>query len=875
MDLIGREEELQQLLARLATRRLVTLTGPGGIGKTALAQVAAARLAGEFDLGSRTVDLTVVDDADQVSGSIAAQLGFATFETLVSSPVEQPVLLLVDNCEHVVEPAAGAIAALLASCEAPRVLATSRSPLGLPGESLVVLGPLPVPDTDDAETAAVRLLSDRAADAGVTLAEDQRAPVAQLCRELDGVPLALEVAAARLRTMTAEEILARLHEGADVLRRTGYRGARRHRSVTDTVRWSHDLLPGELARGFERLGVFAGPFTAVMAQAVTLPDDDAAEVDDMLQALVDVSLLVADRRGAVTWYRLLGIVRAFARHRLEERGSTDDTHDAFADHVVARVEELMAASRGGWSGWQLREMLTLYDNVAAALRWTLDHDDDPRRAFLLAAALWGVVHQAHVDDIAALTEAVLRRWPNPDVPGAADVAATLATARYLLADTGGATELAARALSYAGGSPFASATLPRVLALLAHARGDTGEAVRLFDQAAAAGRQRGLVGLAIESETAHASLLADTGRGAEATAALTRLRAESEAAGADVNEIWTLTTEGYVRLRADPDSAPGVIASALASAQRAGYPSGIVAGLRSTALAQVGRGMLADAARTLQRLVDEPVMVAAVGSELRMLLDPAAVVLHRAGNPAWADVAATARAAPVVSVLLSVGHELFPVQVPPSARVLNPREAIAVVRRELDAVARGAPQPEVAPATATRAAFSPQGDTYEIRFGGRAVHVKRTKGLEDLAKLLAQPGREVHCLELMGAGAEDPSTGEVIDAGARRAYEQRIRDLQGDIDEAESDHDYGRADRARAELDALVDHLTASLGLHGRERKAAGSAERARSAVTQRIRSTMKRLTALHPELGRHLDNAVTTGTFCSYRPEHPVTWDL
>src|SRR3712207_6432493 len=119
MDLIGRDEELQELLARLARRRLVTLTGPGGIGKTTLASAAAAQAAERFELGARTVDLTVVDAPERVSGSIAAQLGFATFEALVGSSVEQPVLLLIDNCEHVLEPAADAIAALLRSCEAP------------------------------------------------------------------------------------------------------------------------------------------------------------------------------------------------------------------------------------------------------------------------------------------------------------------------------------------------------------------------------------------------------------------------------------------------------------------------------------------------------------------------------------------------------------------------------------------------------------------------------------------------------------------------------------------------------------------------------------------------------------------------------------
>jgi hypothetical protein len=147
--------------------------------------------------------------------------------------------------------------------------------------------------------------------------------------------------------------------------------------------------------------------------------------------------------------------------------------------------------------------------------------------------------------------------------------------------------------------------------------------------------------------------------------------------------------------------------------------------------------------------------------------------------------------------------------------------------------------------------------------------------MADLRRLLSSPGREVHSLELTGAGVEQSSTGEVLDQTARRQYEQRVRELQADIDAAEADNDYARAEKARIELDMLVDHLTAALGLGGRSRRGAGTAERARSAVTQRIRSTIRRLGAAHPELGRHLAASITTGTYCVYRPEHPVDWRL
>jgi hypothetical protein len=155
------------------------------------------------------------------------------------------------------------------------------------------------------------------------------------------------------------------------------------------------------------------------------------------------------------------------------------------------------------------------------------------------------------------------------------------------------------------------------------------------------------------------------------------------------------------------------------------------------------------------------------------------------------------------------------------------------------------------------------------------VTVRASKGLADLAVLLASPGREHHCLDLTGAGAQEASTGEVIDATARRAYETRIRDLQEEVDDAELAHDLARAERARAELDALVDHLTAAIGQGGRTRRASGTAERARTAVTQRLRSTIRQLADAHPELGRHLRASVNTGLYCSYTPPDDTTWHI
>ena len=163
----------------------------------------------------------------------------------------------------------------------------------------------------------------------------------------------------------------------------------------------------------------------------------------------------------------------------------------------------------------------------------------------------------------------------------------------------------------------------------------------------------------------------------------------------------------------------------------------------------------------------------------------------------------------------------------------------------------------------------------EFSFAGRSVTLRTTKGVDDLLRLIEADGREIHCLDLVGVAVEESSTGEVIDAEARRNYEQRIRDLQAEIDEAESNSDYARAYRHQAELDTLIDHLTAALGHGNRTRRAAGSAERARSAVTHRLRTTIRQLGRVHSLLGRHLTHAVNTGRTAAIGPEQPTVWRI
>jgi predicted ATPase len=881
VELIGRDSELDLVITRLEQRRLVTVMGPGGIGKTALARAAVTRAADSFPLGAMTIDLTRVDSADAVGDTIAAQLGFPSFEALVLSPGDQPVLLLVDNCDHVTDAAASAVSELLDACAAPTVLATSRSPLDVPGEAVVVLGPLQLPAAGfaDPSVAALRLFLDRAHDAGAVVPEADLEVVGELCRRLDGLPLALELAAARSRSMTPPEILAHLDERLDVLARPRFRGAARHRSLRATIGWSHSMLDPVDARVFDRLAVFAGPFTIEMAHAVVSePDREIVETLGHLDALVAASLVVADRDGRRSWYRLLETLRAFALEELQARGELSATWERFVDHVVAVTGSMVDRARSAWTAALLDEHLVLYDNIAAAIRWCVANDAHPDRALELVAALWGMVHQGHVADVTALgervLERVLERWPDPGAPAWPDAVATVATCRYLAGRPRDAIQLAERALAEPGASPFAVASLHRVIGLARRALGDTTGSLAAFAEGAAEARAHDLYAIAMELDVAHAIARADVGDVHTALAEVRASREEAAQRHADLNESFAAASEGYIMLRRDPVAAIPIIEAGIADARKIPYPAMIARNLRSLALAHVATGALRDAARDVLDLLDN---LAHRGdlTELRVTLEAAALVLERANRPAWADLAATAATLPVVSINASVGREPLPLPAHRGQRLSN-REAFVTARRELEHVLDAVAPPVVVPAQpAGGAVFRQTGDFWEIQFAGRSAHLKPTKGMADLGRLLAQPGREVHSVDLVGAAVDQSATGEVIDGTARRQYEQRIRDLQDEIDEAVEHHDYARSERAQAEYDTLVDHLTAALGLAGRPRTSGDSAERARSAVTQRLRATIRRIADSHPPLGRHLDVSIKTGTYCSYQPEHPVDWQL
>ena len=346
---VGREGELEDIAQNLRDHRLVTLTGAGGSGKTRLAFEASTRQVGAWTGGVWFVDLAARSDAGTTEAAVARVLGVrersgvAARVGLVDHLRNQELLLLLDNCEHVAGPVGRLVHEILRAAPAVRVLATSRVTLGVPGEVDVRVDPLPTP-TDEATPdeaarfASVRLFLDRARSSqrDLATAEVDMIIVARICRELDGLPLAIELAAARAKALSVADIAARLDDRMRFLR-SRRSAAPRHETLQAAIDWSYQLLDVSQRQLFTSLSVFAGGFD-LDAVAATCLDGELAPAEELLSSLVDSSLVVAMTGHGTARYRLLETIREYAAHRLDSSARRDDLRRAHAEHFL-RVAE--------------------------------------------------------------------------------------------------------------------------------------------------------------------------------------------------------------------------------------------------------------------------------------------------------------------------------------------------------------------------------------------------------------------------------------------------------------------------------------------------------------------------------------------------------
>jgi predicted ATPase/class 3 adenylate cyclase len=401
---IGRERELAETKALLRNARLLTIAGAGGLGKTRLSIELAAGVSDDFNAGVWFVELAGLSDGSLVPHAVATVVGVREsaqepIEATLSRHLGQlRALIVMDNCEHLVDGCARLIQVLLQRCPVLTVLATSREVLEVPGEVVWRLNPLALPDAlrsdrvdDLLRCEAVALFVDRAtlADPSFRLDRQNAARVADICSRLDGIPLALELAAARVAVMSLEDLASRLEDRFRALRSGSRTAVQRQQTLRATIDWSHELLTEVERTLFRRLSVFAGAFGLVAAEAVCASADlDREDVVDVLSRLVDKSLVNSDdRSGGRTRYRILETIREYGTERLSQAGESPGTRRRHAEYYLRLAEEGECALRGGGQSEWLRRLDQDLDNFRAALAWA--QNEDPALGLRLAAALVG------------------------------------------------------------------------------------------------------------------------------------------------------------------------------------------------------------------------------------------------------------------------------------------------------------------------------------------------------------------------------------------------------------------------------------------------------------------------------------------------------
>lgn len=380
---VGRRKEVSELKSLLSASRLVTLTGVGGVGKTRLALRVASAVRKEFSDGVRLIELSEAHEGSLTESVVAAALGVRDqparpiHDVLIDFLNPLDLLLVLDNCEHVIEGAAELVEALLQACPGLRILATSREPLGIAGERVRSLSPLTTPSSDMAPSQrtalrydAVTLFAERGAATveGFEVTDDNAATLAQICTRLDGLPLAIELAAARLRAMSPDQILQRLTDRFALLTR-GSRGTpSRLRTLWWSVDWSYELCTPSEQRLWARLSVFAGTFGLDAAESICGDDQPAGAFLDSLSSLVDKSILFREEQGPVVRLRLLETLREYGQEKLQHLGEETKLRRRHRDWY----ERWALDAEGDWISSRQIDWLGRFEREQANLREALE-----------------------------------------------------------------------------------------------------------------------------------------------------------------------------------------------------------------------------------------------------------------------------------------------------------------------------------------------------------------------------------------------------------------------------------------------------------------------------------------------------------------------
>lgn len=882
--LVGREGDLRRLRHALDRHRMATLVGPGGVGKTTLARALAEEYPADSVLFATLAPLSAPDLVEAVVG----QFNCASFDEFLGEASSQQWLVVLDNCEHVLDAAAELAEILLAAADKVRVLATSRERLDLPEEQVLRLDPLATEGSPSPAAELFLAVADRRG--GPDLRSSSLDHVEELCRRLDGLPLAVELAAARSTTMTAAEMLGHLDGSLGLLSRRRARGPDRHRSLSAAIEWSYRDLERDERRLFDALGVFGGPFTLEMAAAAFGESPEATA--SLLAGMVERSLVVHDPVARTSWYRQLATIRSFAAERLRDTGYWAGAESRLQSHLVARADALDATGLGATAAGPV-ELRQSYRSFHRAIERAMDQGNRDR-CHRLVVPLWWMALLGHQAEARELVARVVARWDD-DSPETAAARGILASLTRVSRGVGEAAEIAGRAIEHDGlGRAFGGKTLGQV----ASVEGRWDDALDEYRRAAEAARSVGADGLAVEVDNLAAMALARKG---EVDRAVERLEANLAATeGSELANVWTADYLASVLLTIDHRR----------SAELAGRAGEVAERSDNVWIAGSANATLAFAALLDDRLdlaAERTVRSLQAFRSIRDRVDittaflAAAALFERRGDRAGAHGALAAEVASFATVHGSFESALLAQAGPlperdrsvppmavgdmidrlengvdpsaePSSRSVGPATDLGP-ETGAGAGPSAGPDADGAPADGNR--FVLLGDSWEITYGGVTILQRDSKGLQDLARLLAAEGREIPAVDLVDAQVVAGDAGPSADAAARAAYRDRVSELERELVAADESGDSVRSERAQAELDRLVDELGRSYGLGGRDRVQGAPAEKARTAVTARIRSAIRRIDAAHPVLGRHLANHVQTGRLCAYRGRPDRPWEL
>jgi predicted ATPase len=872
---VGRRQELGEIGASLEQARLVTLTGAGGAGKSRLALEVAARRTERHQDGVWLVELAGLADPVLVAHTVAGVLdvpeqgGRPQSAVLTERLRDCDMLIFLDSCEHLLDPVARLVQDLLAGCRGLRVLITSRERLGVTGEKLWPVAGLSAPpdgvgEADPAQGFdfdAVQLFLDRAtaADPGFRLTVSNATAIADICRRLDGLPLAIELAAARVNSLGVEQISRRLDNRFGLLAVESRDTLPHHRTLRGVVEWSYRMLSAPERELFDRLAVFAGSFAEESAEAIAGGPDSPGDIDQLLSRLVDKSLVTVVPGQGASRYRLLETLRAYGLERLEDGEGAEPLRARHAAYFLDLAEQAWERYRGPEQPDCLDRLEAEHSNLRVALDWLLTTQDF-EGAVRLAGALapfWdlrGHYAEGHVWlDRALSAEATSPEGRVRALNGLATLAVIQGDLPHATSTCADAVELSRRigdlrglayALQYLGFAAVCADELDRAVELLEESLVVARESADLwlvgwsylFLTTAQVARQDFRSAHAL-AETAYATLRETGEPESLAWATLTHAMATWALGGTEdtrvrvaeaLQRFWTLKARWGL---SEVVCLAGLLAAGKGNWKRA---AGLL-GASETIRDSVGVALVP--------FVSE--FMTTVAADGRAMLGTRAFDAARDRGRQWSiDVAARA-----------VTDELG---LPP----LQPYDD----EEPLPAMDVEEPSPD-------GATLREEGEYWVITHGDHTFHLKDTLGVGYLRRLLHEPDRELLALDLAGA---DPKAvlgdaGPVLDAQAKAQYRHRLGELADDLEEAEQWSDAGRAERARSEIDALTEQLVGAVGLGGRDRKIASATERARLNVTKALKSAIRRIAREDPVLGRHLERSVRTGTYCCYAPD-PAT---